>query len=291
MEDKEVQALIQLLDDPNYEIFSAVKSQLLAKGLDIIPILESTWEDDTSDLIQERIEEIIHELQFEKTVKLLKQWVQQENKSILEGAYIIAHYQYPDINLDDIKAQTEKLKSDTWLEINENLTALEKVKIINHIVYSAHKFTRNSADLFNPLNYYINEVLSIKKGSSILLGIIYLHIAEQLQLPIHGVDLPKNFILAYKDEFADLFPTQIYDNDGILFYINPFNKGSVFGKKEIEHFLKQHKIEEKKEYYLPAKPERIIQRLVAELMYAYEQKGNKSKQEDLMIFLEILNNK
>ena len=53
------------------------------------------------------------------------------------------------------------------------------------------------------------------------LAVIYMSVAYKLGLPIFGVNLPKNFILAYKDEYRQHDSAD--EADDVLFYINPYN--------------------------------------------------------------------
>ena len=71
---------------------------------------------------------------------------------MLEGVYLIAKYQYPDLRFEDVREKIEIVKKDVWLELNENLTALEKVKILNHIIFDIHKFSLNNANFYSPQN-------------------------------------------------------------------------------------------------------------------------------------------
>ena len=72
-----------------------------------------------------------------------------------------------------------------------------------------------------------------EKGNPITLGILYISLAQELGIPIYGVSIPRNFILAYVDEYNLNDP---YEED-ILFYINPYNNGKVLGEREIDYFL------------------------------------------------------
>ena len=54
------------------------------------------------------------------------------------------------------------------------------------------------------------------------------------------MNLPKNFILAYKDEFRHHDAAD--ESEDILFYINPYNKGAVLGRREIDYFITQQQI-------------------------------------------------
>jgi regulator of sirC expression with transglutaminase-like and TPR domain len=287
MDPKEIQAILILLDDPDSEIYEAVYKSLLEKGIDIIPDLEKAWEKSISPLTQDRIENIIYKIQLNFTHSNLNRWVKEGSTDLLEGAYIIARYQYPDLNFFEILNPIETIKHDIWLELNENLTALEKVKILNHIIFDIHKFSGNSHNYYSPQNSFLNQVLLSKKGNPISLGIIYAAIAQKLGLPIYGVNLPKNFILAYKDEFYELLHPEVTGSEDIIFYINPFNHGAVLGRKEIDVFLKQQNITPDESYYKPCSNLEIIQRLLLNLIYSYEKLGYTDKIKDLQDLLKI----
>lgn len=287
MDQKEIQAILTLLDDPDSEIYEVIFKSLLEKGIDIIPELEKAWEKSDNPLTQDRIENIIYKIQLNFTQANLSRWIKDGCVDLLEGAYIICRYQYPDLGFFEILNPIEKIKNDIALELNENLTALEKVKILNHIIFEIHKFSGNSHNYYSPQNSFLNQVLLSKKGNPISLGIIYSSIAQKLGLPIYGVNLPKNFILAYKDEFYELIHPGASGSENILFYINPFNHGAVLGRKEIEAFLKQQNINPDESFYQPCSNLDIIQRLLLNLIFSYEKLGYNDKIKDLQDLLKI----
>lgn len=273
---KEIQALITLLEDPNMDIYRMVSSNLLEQGLAVIPELEKAWENSADQLFQERLENLIQKIQIEDTIKDLKVWIKTGYEDLLEGAWLIARFQFPDLSYDEVNEPLERIKKDVWLELNENLTALEKVKVINHIFFEIHGFSKNTSNFYNPQNSYINQVIEKKRGNPISIAILYMVIAQKIGLPVYGVNLPKNFIVAYKD---DLGPLGMLDNqiDNILFYINPYNKGTVLGKKEIEYFLQQQKLESDQSYFLPCTNLEIIKRVVYNLINSYDRLGFQEK--------------
>jgi len=282
----ELKAIITLLEDPDKEIFEAVYQSLMEKGVDIVPDLEKAWETSENSQTQDKIENIIQKIQLNFVHQLLSNWIHDGAIDLLDGAFIVAKYQYPDLGLFEIQNPIEKIKHDAWLEINENLTALEKVRILNHVIYDIHKFTANTNNYYSPQNSYVNQVILSKKGNPISLGIIYACVAQKLGLPIFGVNLPKNFILAYKDEFNE-FVNPGSKTDNILFYINPFNKGAVLGRKEIDFFLKQQNITPDEMFYQPCSNVEIIQRLILNLIYSYEKLGYEPKIKELQTLLKI----
>lgn len=289
MKKKELNALISLLDDPDETVFRQVSMKFLSLGQEIIPVLEDAWEHSFDTLIQNRIENIIHQIQFDLIKDALKEWSHPEQQNLLDGALLIARYQYPDIDFLKIKKQIDQIKQDVWLELNENLTALEKVKIINHIIFDVHNFSGNTTNYHAPQNSYINNVLESKKGNPLLLSIIYTIVAQGLDIPIYGVNLPEHFILCYVD-LEHMGVPSVAGNEGsnVLFYINPFSKGTVFGQKEINAFLKQLKLEQLPGFYEPCSNLEIIKRLLRNLISSYEKLGYPDKSEELKMLLESL---
>ena len=282
--EKEILALINLLEDPNEDVYRMVEENLLQQGPDVIPALEEAWEKSPDTFYQERLEGVIHRLQFNETEIEFSKWLDEGANDLLKGAYLIARFQFPDLSYADVNVKIEKIRQDAWIELNDNLTALEKVRILNHVIFKIHKFTDNTSNFYDPNNSYINKVLEAKKGNPISLGILYSVVSQQLGLPIFGVNLPKNFILAYMDS-ADLYETS---DEDILFYINPFKKGAVLGRREIDYFLKQHRIKSRREFYIPCSHLDIITRILYNLKNAYIREKNQPKIELVEKIMRLL---
>jgi len=292
MEVKEIEAIIKLLSDPDQTVYEHIEKKLLAEGKEIIKPLESAWGTSLDELLQSRIEHIIHKIQFDELIILLKAWLQEKSDDVLKGAFLISKVHYPSLDFQIVYQKIEKIKRNIWLELRDNFTPLEQIRVLNHVIYQTHKFIGNNIDFYSPQNCYINEVLETKKGNPISLAIIYLSIAKRLGLPIYGVNLPKNFILAYVNVNANINNISSIDEDNdILFYINPFNRGAVLGKKEIDFFLKQQKIHPERSYYVPCETDFIIQRLILNLIYSYKKIEQNEKADDFEKILNLFDNR
>ncbi len=275
MDKREIQAMISLLDDTDYEVINSVTGNLVKQGTEVIPELEKAWEGSLNEKIQVRLENLIQEIQFNGVKKDLERWIRTGAEYVLEGAFHVARFQFPDISIGKLNEYVENIRKDVWIEINSNLTALEKVKILNYIIFDLHKFTRNNDDFYSPQNSFINVVFESKKGNPISLAIVYLAVASKLELPIYGVNLPKNFILAYKDEFRHRDAAD--ESEDILFYINPYNKGAVLGRREIDYFISQQQLKPHPSFYVPCSNTDIIARLMNNLILSFEKLGQTEK--------------
>ena len=287
MDRNKVQALISLLDDPSDEIFATVEGELLKEEVDIVPDLEKAWETTADAIYQRRLENLIHTLQFKDVKARLRSWLTVSEDELLYGAYLVAKYQYPDLKYEDVNNKINLIRKDVWLELNDHLTALEKARIITHIFFDVHGFTRNNTNFMAAQNSLICDVLDTRKGNPVSLSVIYSVIAQRSGVPIYGVNLPKNFVMAYLDEGGDLASVNKGEEISVLFYINAINKGAVLGRKEIEFFVRQQKLEPSVSYYLPCSNKDIVQRMLNNLVYAFENSNQHEKVEEVKELLSL----
>jgi regulator of sirC expression with transglutaminase-like and TPR domain len=283
MDTKEIEALISLIEDPDENVYNHVREKIVAYGEEIIPRLENYWELNSFGLeFQQRIEDIIHEIQFYGVHRSLEHWSREGGEDLFEGALLVARYQYPDLDEVDVKDRLSKLRQDIWLELNDELTALEKVKVFNHILFDVHGFRGNKKNYHAAQNSYINSVLETKKGNPLSLSILYIVLAERLGVPIFGINLPNHFILSYIDEYNIIrFIESKLDPDAeksdVLFYINAFNKGAIVHRSEITQYLDQIKADHDPAFYNPCDNRTIIVRLINNLIFSYDRLGYPDK--------------
>jgi len=278
----EVNSLIRLLDDPDTEVYEHVHQKLLSFGNEAIEYLENAFGQAFDPIQQERIANLVHEIQFGTVKNDLKLWYQSGAFDLLQGILIINRYQYPDLDEQKVINQIESIKRDIWIQMMNEASPVEQVKLMNHVFYSIHGFSGNTANHRDPQNSYISQVLETKKGNQISLAIIYSIIAQKLDIPVYGVNLPQHFILAYLDESRE---TEF--EGGILFYINAFNKGFIFGRRDVDMFLKQLNLQFDKQFYEPCSNADIIKRVLRNLISAYEHLGSSEKVDELNELLNI----
>jgi len=264
MTNSEIKALLSLLDDEDVEVISHVSEKITSLGVKIIPHLETEWEESFNPTKQKRIENIIHSLQFNSLKQKLALWAKSEEQNILEGAYLIATYQYPDFSIEDVKKDIEQMYYDIWLSLDSNLHPLDQVKKLNIGIFQKLKFSANTKNFHSPSNSMINIVLENKKGNPISLCIIYLLIAQKLNMPIYGVNLPNLFVLTYKDEQNQ-------------FYINVFNKGLIFSKADIDTYIQQLNLKSRESFYEPCTNLDIVRRILRNLINSFEKLGDLEK--------------
>jgi regulator of sirC expression with transglutaminase-like and TPR domain len=290
MNTSELNALISLLDDPDEVIYEQISGQILSHGTTIVAELELAWENSKSVLQQQRIENLIQKIQFSATSDALTHWIETGGSDLLEGALIIARYQFPDFNEKKIYGYIDQLKQDIWLELNPNLTALEQVRVINHILFEVHQFVGNTNDFHHPNNSFINMVLESKRGNPLSLSIIYAILAQKLSMPIYGVNLPQHFILAYMGGENTFGLYDLDKNKEVLFYINAFSKGTIFNRNEVESYLQQLNLKANENYFYPCNNIEMIKRMINNLIFSFEKMGNEKKSNDMKLLIKSFKN-
>ncbi len=272
MTENELKALVSLLDDDDKHIAAHVEEKILSLGTEAIPFLEKEWESNLSPTVQSRIEDLIHTLQYELLKERLKDWYESKEQDLLTGMWIIATYQYPDIELEKLKHELEQIYYETWLEFRPDLYAYDQVKVINSVIFSKLKFGANTKNFHSPGNSMINVVLETRKGNPITLCVIYMLVAQKLKLPVTGVNLPNLFILTYKDENHQ-------------FYINAFNRGLIFSKQDIENYINELHLVPQTSFFEACTNIDIIRRALRNLVMSFEKMGEHAKAEEVKLLL------
>lgn len=288
MNRNEIVSLINLLDDPDENIFQHVHDILIQIGVEAIPYLEKSWEENKyTGLYQERIEKLIDTIHFNQIKTDLTNW-NDSDKEILDGWITLTKWQFPGINEKNIIEKIEEIKNDIWIEIKGKQTAQEKILTFNKVFYTNYKFQGNTKNYHSPINSFIHTVLETKHGNPLSLAILYSKIAQMLQMPIYGVNLPNHFILAFVETKTPINDLKKINKSDILFYINAFSNGSILNEKDIYSFLKQLKIEPNDSFFIPCSNKTILFRIITNLISSYQQLGNKKKVEQLIQLKEIL---
>lgn len=284
---KNTKALIDLLDDPDLNVFKVVEKELVKKNVRIIPDLEEKWENSLDEICQQRIESLIHYLHIKELKKDLKTWVKKDNPPLLQGFLIINKFLYPDLNFHKIERKIEEIRKDVWLELKDSLTSLERTTILNHIFFDVYAYSINHSNINSPQNCFLNQVIETKKGNPYSITMLYSIIAELLGLPIHFIDFPRNPLLAYFDHKIAIEAHGEGVETDIIFYINPANKGSITGRKEVEYHLRKMKIIPDNRYYQKSDNRVFLLRLLTRLQKAYEQMGYADKAE-IVVDLKLI---
>lgn len=247
--EKQFNALVKLLDDEDPEVHEHVWSRLAEMGREGLGRLEKAWEGASDPALQKRLEETIHQLQLQEVGEDLLAWRKGGGNDLLQGWFLVTKFQYPDLDLDKFKNEVNRLVNKTWLELNPSMEPLEQLQVLNHILFRMEGYGPNNTHKTHPHNSYLNYLIDHQQGNVMSLSMLYLIIAQQLDLPVFGVLLPGYFILNYRTHREN-------------FYIDVYNGGKTFDKERLQSYLEQVNVKEKAAYYKPTSNIYIILSLI-----------------------------
>lgn len=278
LELQKIKALISLLDDPDPQIWETAMSELSNVPYQLTDTLNQLLSEGLESGEQhERLEACIEEIRFQYIGQQIVDWKNKGGQNLLEAIALICQLKYPEVTETDLQERLEALRLDAWLEFHYDLTSFEKVKILNYILFQLHGFRGDEDNFLHHDNSFINKVLDNKKGNPISLSIIYILVAQRLNVPVYGINLPRHFIMAYvEDEETDTIENfndkqEISEdaNGEIKFYINAYNGGGVFNHSQLRGILKDMSLEEKPEYMMPCSNADIVLRVLMNLYNSY----------------------
>ena len=286
-ENREINALFHLLDDPDLEVFDTVASKILLYGKDIIPNLENLWENTIDEAIQERIELLIHRVHYQDLQAALRVWGLSSSQDLMQGAILAARYQFPDLMDAPIIAEIDRIKRNIWLELNNYLTPLEQINVLNSMIYNYFGLKGEEVSYQRKNQFFINQVVESKKGNPVTNGIIYQSLCAMLDLPVYAVNIPRQFILAYFDSYIDFSTPVEPDDHRILFFIDPI-QGQIYTQQDVDTYLKRVSVPPVPSYFKPQSNKRIVQFLLEELSKCFRDDKDAYKTDELMNLASIL---
>jgi hypothetical protein len=132
----EILALINLIDDPDEEIFISITQKFVALGETVIPILTEEKEFCDDESISSKIDSIIYEVSFSSLKNSLEKWEETSDISLKDASIILSKFIDQKTETEELEFEIEKIKRSVWLELNDYLTPLEVVNIFNKIFFS-----------------------------------------------------------------------------------------------------------------------------------------------------------
>ena len=230
---------------------------------------------------QDRIESLIYTIEHNDVVNKLRQWHNCRQYDLLEPYFILARHRFPHADWDMIGFQIVMIIEQVERELTDSLTPLEKVKVLNHIIYGVNGFKGDKISITNPDYYYINTLFETRIGNPLSLGLLYIIVAQRLGLPVYGICLPYHFILAYTEKTEGM--PQLED---VLFYINPFNNGTPLARRDIRNYLNELKIKPELKYFEPSDNATIVKKIFNTIIETYSMSGKINEANELR---EIMN--
>ena len=283
---KELNALLHLIDDPDQEVFHAVSEKIVDYGKPIIPNLEHLWETSPDQQVQERIEMLIHRLHFRDLTEDIREWNLSGHHDLTLGSLLVAKFQYPELSSSPVLLEIEKIRRNIWLELNNYLTPLEQINIVTSILYSYYNLKGGEINCQEPGEFLLNKLLETKRGNQLSIGILYLLFCEARDIPVRAISIPRQFIIAY---FKPGYSTENLNDpfSQIGFFIDP-SSGQAFTHNDVENYFKRIAMPPSPDYFKPVPNKVVIRRLLEEFSNCFTADKDTYKKTGLLELASLL---
>lgn len=145
---------------------------------------------------------------------------------LAQACLMIARDAYPELDVAHYLGEIERCA----LRLRERLAnagrAEEKLLALNEHLFGELGYVGNVDSYYDPRNSYLNDVLDRRLGIPITLAIVYLDVAERLDLPVKGVGFPGHFLLKWTTARGDMV-------------IDPFAGGRSLTTAELDDLLRR----------------------------------------------------
>jgi regulator of sirC expression with transglutaminase-like and TPR domain len=277
----ELQSLLSLLDDPDPNVALAVEERLRCCGPSIMYSLLDFAATSVDELARFRAESIVHDINSEKLTEAfteLRLRIERRERGTLEdGAFLIARYGTPDLDVESYKAELDALAGMLHDRIRGIHSPVEVLAETNEFFFRTRGFRGNHQTFLDPDNSYLNKVLDRRVGIPITLATVYTLVAgKRLGLPFTGVSTPGHFLIRY---------------DGVRnepLFVDAFNGGIVLKRDDIRRFLYSSGIPYHESFVFPAPPVAILLRMIRNLIILFQEKKNEPSRHAFERFHSIL---
>ncbi|MBG28532.1 MAG: hypothetical protein CMI31_00830 [Opitutae bacterium] len=209
-----------------------------------------------ADQVRQRI--VIEEL-----VKVLR----HEDESavdLLRAALLLARLDNEDFDLEVYLDRAERIVRNVSENFPDNATGEEKLKALVKHLFDQLGYHGSTGDYLSRSNSYLNEVMDDREGLPITLSVLFIELADRLDLPVSGVGIPRHFIAMYREkgdeQKPDIKPKEIL--------IDVFGGGKFVTRKEASE-LSGFELTEND--FKPASKRSIILRMLRNLLNGAEE--------------------
>lgn len=158
--------------------------------------------------------------------ELTKEMKQPEQDiNLLRAALLIARLDNSEIEIEHYLNFVEDMAKSIHSELKPSASERAKLNAIGSYLFRQNGFHGSRGDYYNRSNSYLNEVIDDREGIPITLSVLYLEIAEHLDMHLQGLPLPGHFTVGR------------IDRDSNPLIIDVYNGGQIITRKEAEKLV------------------------------------------------------
>lgn len=265
--DSELNALIELLDDD--QIYQNVRERLLEHGSSAIPYLRGVVHRKDEERLSRATSLLkeIHDQEFEN------EWIdalldyQGQDLDLERMVWLIVHMGYPAVDVEFYTEKLDELADHIRGRIRATDSDVDQVRRLIGVIANTFGYTGNTANYYEADNSFLNRVLDRKVGIPISLSVLYLLVANRVDIPLAGVGIPGHFMLKYVGSESSVETP----------FIDPFYAGRMLGRAAVQRFCIRTGAGFRQYYLDPVSNTDIVERMLRNLVIVYTRDENQKQ--------------
>lgn len=276
--DTELKTLIELFDDTDQSVVTAVNERMFKRGVSVLNDLSQQYNIEKSPILKEYIADKIHFLSNEFVLRELEKLSLSPYIDLERGLFLVSKLLNPDLDEVYYEDIISILTEDMVKEINDLKTAMEKIDIFNHIFYKRLLFKCRDYPITRESTSNIISVMSSRHGSPVPITIIYFLLSRCAGVDVYPMIFDGGFVPVY------------VENNKVLFYIDVMRDGEVFSENKLLHFMNAQGIDVKNNVFTVREDKVLIIIYLESLLFMYSLKKDQYNVDLLNRALELFGN-
>ena len=162
-----------------------------------------------------RLASAVHEKAIQDA--LSKELDQAEDKvDLLKAALLLAQLDNAEIEIDHYLKTVDGMANAIGKSLKPDATEKQKLKAIGEYMFEQNGFHGSRGDYYNRSNSYLNEVIDDREGIPVTLTLLYMEIANRLDLKLQGLPLPGHFTAGRIAKDEPLVIIDVYDGAKVI---------------------------------------------------------------------------
>lgn len=118
-----------------------------------------------------------------------------DNFALFEAALSLAQDEYPDLDLQANMGEVDQLLARVRRRLADDASVLQRVRVLNQFFFTDLGFAGNVNNYYDPDNSFVPVMLRTRRGIPISLAVLWMELAQGLNLDAHGVSFPGHFMV------------------------------------------------------------------------------------------------
>jgi len=265
-------AIAHLLDDPSPAVRTALLAYLGGRGSDAERFLREHARGGTG-AVALAAAQYLKDLRFSDPAEEFRVFIRSLNYELETGMLLLARTVTPELDAGSCHAALDAIAGRCRELITEPSGVRDKCRVINRVLFHEWGFRGDVEHYTDPRNSFLDQVLVRRKGIPLSLTVVYLLVADRLGLVLHPIALPGFFLVAG-------------EADGVPFFIDPFEQGTLRSETEVIHLLRARQFFPQAGDLSPSPVREVLARCCRNLVNHFREAGDADKAKLFAGFIE-----